>query len=40
MLPSTFLDLSAKEQAFIIASIDIKIKNEKEQSKKQKENKG
>ncbi len=34
MLPSTFAELSVEERAFIIASIDIKLKKEKEEAKK------
>ena len=34
MLPSTFINLDAYEKAFIIASIDIKVENEKKEQKK------
>lgn len=34
MLPSTFLDLPQKEQAFVIASTQIRVKEENKQRKK------
>jgi len=33
MLPSTFLNLPLNEKAFIIAAIDIKVKEEKSKTK-------
>jgi len=33
MLPSTFCNLDPYEKAFVIASIDLRIENEKKQSK-------
>ena len=39
MLPSTFLNLPHKEKAFIMASIDIKIKDDKEKEKQIKKGK-
>lgn len=40
MLPSTFCGLDSYEKAFVIASIDIKIENEKKEAKKLKKRKG
>lgn len=40
MLPSTFCELDSYEKAFVIASIDIKIENDKKESKKIKKKKG
>ena len=37
MLPSTFCGLDSYEKAFVIASIDIKIENEKKEAKKAKQ---
>lgn len=34
MLPSTFVNLDPYEKAFIIASIDIKVENEKKERKR------
>lgn len=36
ILPSTFVDLSIEDKAFIIASIRLKIENEKKEMKKMK----
>lgn len=32
MLPSTFINLSDEEKAFIIASIDLRLENEKKEA--------
>lgn len=36
MLPSTFLEMDEQEKAFVIASIDLRIKAEKEEANKLK----
>ena len=38
MLPSTFVGLDTYEKAFVIASIDLRIENEKKQAKAAKSN--
>jgi len=39
MLPSEFLNLDRRERAFIVASIEIKIQEEKKREKQMKKNK-
>jgi hypothetical protein len=36
MLPSQFLELDRRERAFVIASIDIKVENDKKEADKAK----